>query len=1045
VRLTRFALHRPVTVLMAFTAIIIFGLISWQRLPLQLMPTIDFPQLTVLTTYENVAPPEIEELVSKPIEEAVGTVTGVKRIASVSKEGVSIVTADFDWGTDIDIATLNVREKVDLIKGSLPRDIEYPIIVKYDPSSAPIMTLGISGRTDLPELTKIAAEQIKPRLERIKGVAIARLSGAVEREIHVSVDQGRLYAYRIPLSAVVEKLRLANFNFPGGKIEEANNEIRIRTIGKFDKVADIENVVLSRQTEKSPPIFIRDVAAVQDTLKEKTSSFTINNKESIGISIFKQADGNTVEIAKAVLELLDELQPRLGEKANMRVVYNQSSFIQNALSDLQWAGVVGGVLAFLVLFLFLGSFRSAIVITTAIPISVIGAFSLMYSSGLTLNMMSLGGLALGVGLLVDNGIVILENIHRKKETGVSGEVAILNGAAEMQNPVLASTFAHIIVFLPIIFVHGMAGKFFFQLALTISFSLLMSILVALLLNPVLESQMRLGGSNRQGAQTPFWGSILKRIIRPVHLLPENINRGIKTLETLYVNLLLIFLKKKKTLLFATLLVLAASVLTIPLLGKEFIPYVDQGNFLIKVTTPHGSSLPSTEAMLMKMGKILSQEPEVKDLYVNIGYDRNDQTERALGETQTNVALINVILDKHRKRPVTEFVDDIRNKLSAIDDVETEYILNQDIANWIKQKTPEILQISGTDPEIIKSLTKQAVARLKRVPYLKDVQSDIGEEESEIRITVNREKASLYKLNVKAIADTVKLAIDGDVASKYQDANQEVDIRVRLRDQDRSNISKVGKLLLHTPLGTDIPLEEVASLVTSKRLPVINRRDMSKVAVLSANITGTTYSKAIEKAKYATADLDPPPDHFITFSDQHQEVESSFKDLAFALSLSILLVYMLLASLFESLLYPFIIMFAVPPAIIGVVLILFITGASISLGVYIGTIMLCGIVVNNSIILVDYTDSLRKKGLHMKAAVIEAGRVRLRPIIMTAMTTILGLAPLAMGFGSGSEIRSPLAITVIGGLASSTFMTLIIVPVIYSIFGKLKTFRSVSLN
>ncbi|MBP1741318.1 MAG: multidrug transporter [Deltaproteobacteria bacterium] len=478
--MTRFALDRPVTVLMAFLAIVLLGFISLQRLSLELLPSLNYPQITVLTSYENVAPPEIESLLSKPIEEAVGTVQGVRSVTSVSKEGVSLVTLDFEWGTETTLSALDVREKIDVIRDALPRDVGNPIIIKFDPASFPILTLGVSGKGSPQELTRIVSEEIKQKLERIPGVALARISGAVEREVLVSVDQGRLYAYGIPISAVVERLKEANFNFPGGSIELGRSEIRVRTVGQFKTLTDLEQVVMTKGGGKVP-VFLRDLATVTDSFKDRTSSFFVNGEASIGVSVFKQADSNTVRVAEEVLQTVKKLQRDLSSKVSIVVVHNQATFIQEAISDLESSGILGGLLAFGVLLLFLGSLRSALIIAAAIPISVLGAFALMYMAGISLNIMSLGGLALGVGMLVDNGIVILENIDRHKKHSSSLYEAALTGAVEMKNPVLASTFAHIIVFLPILFVRGLAGKFFTQLALTISFSLLISIVVALAL------------------------------------------------------------------------------------------------------------------------------------------------------------------------------------------------------------------------------------------------------------------------------------------------------------------------------------------------------------------------------------------------------------------------------------------------------------------------------------------------------------------------------------------------------------------------------------
>lgn len=1040
-KLTKFALDRPVTVLMAFLAVVLIGLISWQRLSLDLLPSMNYPQITILTTYENVAPPEIESLLSKPIEEAVGTVQGVRQITSISKEGVSLVTLDFEWGVDTSLSALDVREKIDVIRDSLPKDVGNPILVKFDPTSFPIMTLGISGREDLAGLARIASEEIKQKLERVPGVALARISGAVEREILVAVDQGRLFAYGIPISTVVEKLDQANYNFPGGKIEKAKSEIRIRTMGQFESLKDLEKVVIAKGKGKIP-IFLRDVATVHDTFKDQTSSFMINGKESIGISIFKQADSNTVRVANDVEREVERLQKELNPRVNIVVVYNQSTFIKDAISDLQWAGILGGMLAFLVLLLFLRSLPSALIITTAIPISVLGAFTLMYMAGISLNIMSLGGLALGVGLLVDNGIVILENIHRHRQNTPRVYEATITGSDEMQNPVIASTLAHIIVFLPIIFVRGLAGSFFTQLALTISFSLLISILVALVLNPMLEARSLTSQRVSIGfRETPEPSRLFSRLIQIVlNPLWRAVDTGMRATADFYLKLLLLALKNKKKVLLLTLFILIMSFALLPIIGKEFIPDVDQGSFILQVTKPSGATLESMEAVTLQIEEILSKEPEVKDVFVNIGYDKKEKTEKALGELEPNLARMTVILKEKRKRSVEALANAVRPKMGMIPEARIEYILNQDVTQLLrqKQKAPEILEIRGPDLETIRGLTTEVMRKLREVKYFKDIKSNLGEDEPEIQISVDREKAAIFKLSVKDIADTIKTAVEGDVATKYHDANQEVDILVRLRDEDRNNIPNLEKILIHTPLNSEIPLKEVAEISQATRLRQIQRRDLNRISVISANISGVAFSECLDKVKTVTGKINLPPDHFIVISDEQEEMNRSFQNLRFALGLSIVLVYMLLASLFESFLYPFIIMFAVPLAVVGVILILFLTGASISLGVYIGGIMLGGIVVNNSIILVDYINTLRKKGLSREEAVVEGGKARLRPILMTALTTILGLVPLSIGLGSGAEIRSPLAITVIGGLTTSTFMTLIVIPVAYSLLEDLRS-------
>jgi HAE1 family hydrophobic/amphiphilic exporter-1 len=627
-------------------------------------------------------------------------------------------------------------------------------------------------------------------------------------------------------------------------------------------------------------------------------------------------------------------------------------------------------------------------------------------------------------MLVDNGIVILENISRHREKNPQGYEATFIGVEEMKNPVIASTLAHVIVFLPIIFVKGLAGKFFAQLALTISFSLLLSILVALLLNPMLDSLRRPASSLAQmgaRAKSPF----------------GKIDRGMKTLEVLYGRTLSWALQNRKKVLLLTVVFFLFTLSFIPKMPMEFMPNVDQGQFLLKVTTPPESNLRATERVISQIEEILLQRPEVQTITANIGYDKKEKAEKSLGELETNVGYLMVTLKdrRERKRSVEQLVNEIRPGIAQIPKAEVEYILQQNILQFLKQKkkTPELLEIRGMDLEKLQALSHDVRERLKEIKGLKDIESSMGRVESEVQVVVDREKAASYKLTLKEVADTIKVAMEGEVATKFFEKDKEIDIRVRLRKVDRQDIPDLKKILIHTPLKSDIPLSEIASVTPAESLKEIQRRDQNRVAFIYANVTGRKFSESLEEVKEAIRPIQLPEGHFILISGEGEEMRDSFQKLMFALLLSVVLVYMLLASQFESLLHPFTIMFSVPLAIIGVMGALFLTGHSLSLGVYIGGIMLGGIVVNNSIILVDYTNTLRKKGIPRQDAVIEGGTTRLRPILMTALTTILGLVPLAISFGEGSEIRAPLAITVIGGLTSSTLLTLFIIPILYSSF------------
>lgn len=1041
--LPAFSIKRPVTTVMIFLGLILLGIISWQRLPQELFPPVTYPQLTISTAYQSAAPEEIETLVTKPLEEVVGTVSGLKRISSVSQEGLSLITLEFAWGTNMNFASLNVREKIDLVKERLPRESDDPVIMKFNPFEQPVMVLSVtqtegdkkeSAEFQQAELLRFSRKYIKDELEKVTGVAYCRVTGGLEREILVELDQGRLFASSISILDVMEALRRANLNYPAGSIKGDFYEYLIRTIGEFEKVSDLDNVPVSldefksysknlqmppEETESKRLIFLCDVAQVRDTYKEITSYSRYNGESNVSIAVSKQSDSNTVEVSGDVKKALEKVKEKLPKEISVKITYDQAVFIKDSINGVRDAAVQGGILAFLVLLFFMQNYRSSTIIIVSIPISILIVFSLMYMRGLSLNIISLGGLALGVGMLVDNSIVVIESVYRHiKETKdkINGTI---RGTVEVIGAITSSTLTTVAVFVPMIFIVGVAGQLFKELAFTVTYSLLASLVVALTIVPLLCA----GGRYREGDEN-------KRSFRLLASFIEG-------LENVYVLFLKKFLNNKKTGLFIVFIIFLASLSFFIFLDKELMPRADEGQFTVKVDMPPGTLLEITDEVAKQIEAVLQKnEDVVEGVMVNVG---SSKTGKAGENLASNQAEILVNLKKERKITTDTFMLKFKQQIENLDlQTETiEYLVRGNVLQAdSKQSAPLIIEIKGEDLKILGSLAEKVQKSMEKIEGVYGVKNDFESTSPETKISVNKDKAWLYNLSVADIARIIQAAVKGYIPTKFKEEGDEIDIKVRLSAEDRKDFSKLSRLIIHSPLEMDIPLKEVADLSQGKGPIAINRLDRERVVVVSANLAGKRLSEAIKKVNDKLKDVKAPDGYSVKLGGENEEMQESFASLRFALILSIVLIYMIMAAQFESLWQPFIIIFTVPLSIIGVGLALFLTNTSVNVIVLFGIILLGGIVVNNGIVLIDYSNELIK-GRNMKGydAVLEAGRVRLRPILMTALTTILGLAPLALKVGKSSGLQAPMAIAVMGGLSVATFLTLLVVPAVYLIFSE----------
>jgi len=1042
---------------MVYLGVVLLGWIAWTRLPQELFPPLAYPQLTVVTRYRDAAPEEIEALVTKPIEEVVGTVPGLKRIGSISKEELSLVIAEFQWDTNMDFAGLWVRERLDLIKERLPRGSEDPVVIKFNPFDLPVMVLNLSGDLHPHDLLQMARKQVKNEIEKVEGVAAVNLSGGLEREILVEVDQGRLQASGVPIARVVEALSQANLNYPAGTIKEAFYEYLIRTMGEFSLVKEIPDIAVTldekkptleeelrkRQEEKRPLqkekgirprqrlVFLKDVAVVKDTFKDRESISRFNGKDNISISIQKQAGANVVQVAERVKEVMRQIQISLPKGVTLSVAYDQSSAIRDSIRGVLDAAWQGGLLAFLVLFLFLGSWAAALNVALVIPIAVLGTIGAMYFSGLSVNVISMGGLALGVGMLVDAGIVVVENIHRLRQANpsLSGirRAAVL-GAEEVNAAIGSSTLTTIVVFLPMVFVVGIAGQLFKQLAYTVTSSLLMSWAVALSLVPVLA--VRFGVGMAHGPIGP----------------------GIQRASGILRAWIAWFLRHRLLGISLVLIVFAVSLVQLNGLDRQLLPKMDQNQFILKVELSPGTKLEVTDRVVGRIEKVLQAMPEVRDFAVTIGSAKESKEKRAeelLETLGSHQAQIMVTLwprkrwigsspsHKFRTRKAAEIVAELKETLARepLEGAEIQYILQDSIfQSAFLIGTPIVVEVQGKDWKRLEEMAKQVETELENIPGLYGVKTSLVPPSPELKVHVLKDRAATYHLSVSDIALTAQTALKGYVATKFKEQGNEIDIRVRLRPEDRRDMNTVRRLMVHSPLEEiKVPLAEVAYFVAGRGPTEIRHAEQQRTVLVSARIFRRPLGEVLKDVEAVLKQrIKVPGGYSVRLTGESEQMQESFRSLTFALLLSIILVYMVMASQFESLWQPFLIMATVPMTLIGVTLGLTLTGTALSVMVALGLIVLGGIVVNNGIVLIDFVNRLRmEKGLPLEEALMEASSIRLRPILMTSGTTVLGLIPLALGWQEGVELQSPMAITVMGGLIASTLLTLIFLPTLYA--------------
>ncbi len=1021
--LARASVRRPIFTTMLTLMVVVLGMVSLSRLQIDLLPNVELPTLTVRTQYEGADPIVMERLVTQIVEEIVGTVPGVEELTSTSYEGNSSVKVKFGWGTPIDAAAVDVRATLEDEVSELPDDIVGPRVSKFDVDTFPVVILGISSKLDPVELTQIVEDQIRYRFSRVPGVAQVDPWGGFTREVRVELDPAKLNALGLPLSDILDAIEDANLDLPAGKIERGPYEVTLRAPAEFGSLDQIRDTVIARQ--EGAVVTLGQIARVQDTYEKLTRIVRVNGEKGLRVAIRKQPEANTVEVARAVLAEVGRVS-RTFPQIQITPVINQGNFIERAISNVARSVLYGGALAVLVLLFFLRNLPSTLVISLAIPISVIATFGLLYFGGFTLNLMTLGGLALGVGMMVDSSVVVLENIFRRQQEHLeTAAEASVKGANEVASAVIAGTITTLVIFLPLIFVQGVSGVLFKELAYVIMFSLFCALLVSLSLVPMLGSRLLKGGGAGVAASTESAFSGLGR-------LAAGLFSG---LENAYQGLLQSVLRHKITTIVSALTLFLGSLLLSPLIGTEFIPPSDEGEVSVTGEMEVGTRLELVDRQTRLLEEqVYAAVPETISSVVSVYTSGTRGSSKARGQIRLNLGPA-----RERSRSNQQIADDLRKRLAGgipgmkirVRAPQGQFLLER-LLDTVEGVTVEV---RGFDLATLDLLAKQVSAAVKDVPGITDVELSRESGIPQQEIHVDRQKVSDLGLSVRDVTEVIETAVAGSKAGEYRVEGNSYRILVQLEEAEKRSIDEILDLTLRTPSGEQVALRNLVETQAGEGPVTIERKDQQRLVTVTANVAERDLGSVASDIQQRLDTIARPVGYDLIIAGNYEEQQKSFNELVISLLLALLLVYMVLASQYESFGDPLVVMLSVPLAAIGVVLTLFLTDTTMNLQSAIGCIMLGGIVVNNAILLVDQAGRLRREGMTTNKALVEAGRRRLRPVLMTTLTTILALLPLALGIGEGADAQAPLARAVVGGLTVSTMITLVLIPAVYSLFHR----------
>jgi HAE1 family hydrophobic/amphiphilic exporter-1 len=1056
-QIVEFATRRRVTILMITVAVVLFGMVSLTRLKLNLLPDLSYPTLTVRTDLPGAAPLELETLITRPIEEAVGIIRNVRSVRSVSRAGQADVLLEFAWGTDMDLAGIDVREKIDLLQ--LPLEASRPILLRFDPSTEPVMRYAFvdtdefaaanaaeSGSVErLKSLRRFADDRLKPDLESVEGSAAVKISGGYEDEIQVFVDQQRLAQLNLSIEDIAQRLSEENVNLSGGRLEQGTQRFLVRTLNEFTSVQQMADAIIATVDGKA--VYLRDVATVTGGYKDREAITRVDGRESVELAIYKEGDANTVQLATGIRERIEELGKSMPPGSELTLVYDQSKFISSAIGEVRDAALIGGILAILVLYLFLRDARATLITGIAIPVSVIGTFVLMYMFDLSLNIMSLGGIALAVGMLVDNAVVVLENIVRHREEGRSRVDAARLGTSEVGTAITAATLTSVAVFFPMVFITGIAGQLFRDQALTVSFALVFSLIVAMTLVPMMAAGRpeftlpdpgRTPGRAARGIGWALYGKrwLATHVSNGMSWLLGWVSRptqaGFASVAKAYLPALRWSLEHRGLVVLMSLALLLLTAALLPRLGTELIPQLSQGEFIADIRLAPGTPLEQTDRAMAAAQSEAMQLDHIALSYAVTGTgNRLDASPTDAGE---NTGRLSVTLEPGTT-PDEESaaIDALRGKFDELAGVQYQFSRPA----LFSFASPLEVTITGYDLDRLRLVAEQVRLDMQASGTFSDIKSTVEAGNPEIQIVFDQERAAQLGITVREFADRVVSSVRGSVATRYKLREKKIDVLVRSVDTRASSVEEIRSLIINPGSGRPLPLSAVADVTVATGPAEIRRTRQQRVAIISANLSSGDLGSAVAQLESIVAGIEMPVGTSAAVSGQSDDMKESFRSLQFTMLLAVFLVYLVMASQFESLLHPFVILLTIPLALTGSVWAMFLTGTTVNVVAYIGLIMLAGIVVNQSIVLIDAVNQARERGLPKHEAIIEAARLRLRPIVITKLTTILGLLPMAIGLGEGAEIRKPMAITVIGGVAIASVFTLLVIPVVYSLLDRKK--------
>ncbi|GAB2617849.1 efflux RND transporter permease subunit [Novilysobacter erysipheiresistens] len=1112
--LVEFSTRRRVTVAMVTITFLLFGLIALSNLKVNLLPDLSYPTLTVRTEYAGAAPSEIETLISEPVEEAVGVVKGLRKLKSVSRTGQSDVVLEFAWGTDMDQASLEVRDKMEGVQ--LPLEAEPPVLLRFNPSTAPILRIALSAKAEgdaerqLTLLRRYADEDLKKKLEPVEGVAAVKVGGGLEDEIQVLIDQQKLAQLNLPIDTVIERLAQENVNVSGGRLEQGSQRYLVRTVNQFASVEEMREMLVttssggdsaaqdaamqmarvaaatgsadamaaaaSVQSASSGdgsvvaggmPVRLKDVATVTQGHKEREAIIRLGGQEAVELAIYKEGDANTVATANAIHERLEQIREEVPPQFELTVIEDQSVFIEHAIADVKKDAVIGGLLAILIIFLFLRDGWSTFVVGLSLPVSIITTFFFMGQLGLSLNVMSLGGLALATGLVVDDSIVVLESIAKARERGLGILQAAITGTREVSMAVVASTLTTIAVFLPLVFVEGIAGELFRDQALTVAIAIGISLVVSMTLIPMLSAlkgrppmafpeepphpqwqpksklQKPLALAERgvsAGTRGGFFGLawVVVKLWRGLSAVVGPVMRKASDLamapygraERGYLKLLPGALRRPWLVLGSAATAFVLTLLLVPMLGADLIPQLAQDRFEMTVKLPPGTPLHQTDALVRRLQQEHADAAGIESMYgVSGSGTRLDASPAESGE---NIGKLTVVMaDGGSEEVEAATTEALRDSMQSNPEAQVDFSRPE----LFSFSTPLEIELRGTELEAIEAAGQKMAAMLRANPHYADVSSTVEQGFPEIQIHFDQERAAAFGLTTREVADAVVKKVKGEVATRYSFRDRKIDVLVRARQADRASVDDIRNLIINPGSNRAVRLSSVADVVSTTGPSEIHRANQERVAIVSANLRDIDLGSAVEEVRQMVAENPLAPEIGMHIGGQGEELSAAITSLLFAFGLAIFLVYLVMASQFESLLHPFVILFTIPLAMVGAVLALLLTGSSVSIVVFIGLILLVGLVTKNAIILIDKVNQLREAGVAKREALVEGARSRLRPIIMTTLCTLFGFLPLALAFGAGAEVRSPMAITVIGGLLVSTLLTLVVIPVVYDLLDR----------